>query len=243
MNYKLIYKDKTYGIEHPLQEHEIQSQITEIFEKQHYKPTKTGKVAIDLGANVGLASIYLADKFDTVYAIEANPEIYKYLVKNTKGLKNVKTFNCAIVIVNKDRVAMFGKNAYLAQSLYKEYELQEPTAITRGVTLNRFFEENKIDHVDLLKIDIEGAEYDVFFDQTFGEVAQKIDTIIGESHVDVGNANRNPLLIPPILKLYGYKTEMFGDGNYFVTVSFENTDTGYRRTVDLYIDTMFRSQR
>ena len=50
------------------------------------------------------------------------------------------------------------------------------------ITLDRFFEENNIDHLDFLKVDIEGAEAQVFGGDGFDKVKDKIDVIMLEYH-------------------------------------------------------------
>lgn len=71
------------------------------------------------------------------------------------------------------------------------------------LTLEDFFKQNNIDHVDILKIDAESAEYEIFKD-TFKNIADKIDCIIGEDHI--GGA------LEPILKGYGFNYTNLSDG-------------------------------
>jgi len=69
-------------------------------------------------------------------------------------------------------------------------------------TLGEVFKENAIKHVDFMKIDIEGKEFDVLGDDSFDEVAGKIDVIMGETHTW---ANRNPGQIYQALQNRGFK--------------------------------------
>ena len=57
--------------------------------------SKHGTV-IDGGAHIGSWSVYLADVFDTVLSFEPLKANYDCLVKNTKDLDNVETYQKAL---------------------------------------------------------------------------------------------------------------------------------------------------
>lgn len=54
------------------------------------------KVAVDVGAHVGLITLKLAELFDHVYAFEPADESFACLQENTKHLKNVSLFKLAL---------------------------------------------------------------------------------------------------------------------------------------------------
>ena len=56
----------------------------------------------------------------------------------------------------------------------------------QGVRLDTLFTLYDIDHVDFLKVDIEGAETEVFGGSGFDRVKDKIDVIMGEFHTGSG---------------------------------------------------------
>ena len=51
--------------------------------------TKQRRVALDVGAHVGIWTRHLAEEFDTVWAMEPNPENFDCLTRNTDDLDNV----------------------------------------------------------------------------------------------------------------------------------------------------------
>ena len=51
--------------------------------------TKNRRVALDVGAHVGIWTRHLAEEFDTVWAMEPNPENFDCLTRNTDDLDNV----------------------------------------------------------------------------------------------------------------------------------------------------------
>jgi FkbM family methyltransferase len=52
-------------------------------------------VALDIGAHIGAVSVYLARKFEQVIALEAVPETFEFLRRNTADLSNVTALNVA----------------------------------------------------------------------------------------------------------------------------------------------------
>jgi hypothetical protein len=50
------------------------------------------------------------------------------------------------------------------------------------LTINKFFEKYKINKIDILKMDIEGAEGKLITSPEFEELCPKIDVILGEYH-------------------------------------------------------------
>jgi hypothetical protein len=73
------------------------------------------------------------------------------------------------------------------------------------ITLDELFEEHKIDRCDLVKMDIEGAEYETLYnasDDTLG----KIGRIVGEyHHLDKGNKGANIEALKKYLVEGGYQ--------------------------------------
>ena len=53
--------------------------------------------------------------------------------------------------------------------------------IVKGITIPMILQMHGIDHIDILKLDIEGAEYRVF-ENNFDEWINKVDQIIIELH-------------------------------------------------------------
>lgn len=70
------------------------------------------------------------------------------------------------------------------------------------ITLDRLFEEQGLDHVDIMKIDIEGTESELLANENFLKIAPKVDLVMGESHAwDPRNRNQ----LSEALKVAGYQ--------------------------------------
>lgn len=138
-------------------------------EKFEFKNVKT---VIDLGANIGLASCYFADLYKTakIYSFEAEQENYSLLLRNTRSYSNISTYHKAIW-KNKDGVYISNRRGVVGHSgkinpakymVNSEESLGEE--IIDSISLSEFIKEEQIETIDILKIDIQGAEIELFQD-------------------------------------------------------------------------------
>ena len=122
---------------------------------------------LDIGANIGLYTIYLNKHFKNIntYSIEPMKFTYDLLSKNIE-LNNIKSNIYNIGLSDKDGIEKFYFNkAETAASSMKN--LREDTENTEIVEckinkLDTFIFDNNIKKIDLIKIDVEGAELLVF---------------------------------------------------------------------------------
>jgi len=128
------------------------------------KNVKKGDIVFDIGANIGLYSILLSKlvgNTGTVYAFEPNPLTVKYLKKN------LTLNNCHNVIVSQ--IALSDENGKIILKktvgggdafnyIVKSQDADEEKEIIDAVRLDDFIITNKIDRLDFVKMDIEGAE-------------------------------------------------------------------------------------
>lgn len=144
-------------------------------------------VIVDAGANIGQVTRVFARPAKHVYAIEANPDYYDILEKNREynGWQNVSTFNFAVAAEGGvARLHLCGNPfAYSITNDFQQGEVPVPAK-----TLPVFIKEQQIEHIDLLKLDIEGAEHDVIAAPDFAEVARITDQIFVEIHYRAADA-------------------------------------------------------
>jgi FkbM family methyltransferase len=119
-------------------------------------------VIVDAGANIGFSSIFLAHQFPnaTIYSIEPETSNFVQLQKNTRQYPNIKGIQAALWDRETQlRISDPGENHWA-------FTVTEcPTHAEgsfRGLSLGSFMMMNGIEEIDLLKLDIEGAEYKVF---------------------------------------------------------------------------------
>lgn len=222
----------------PMSREETKTQIDEIFIREDYKKGKIKKdmIIIDCGANIGLASLYFKDWAKEIYALEPSSQFYQALVENVKPYNYIKTFNLGLASMEVEDILTSNQEGTIPVSFWGNGKITEKVKLT---TLDKFMEENKIEHVDLFKIDTEGAEYVILPSQGFFKIASKIDYIIGELHYV--SEKLIPDFIPLILQEAGFEIQFLPITNMFLTMSFDNGSETKKYQVDK--QTMFFAKR
>ena len=134
----------------------------EIYFQQHYKfiSKNSAPVIIDCGANIGLSVIYFHQLIPDakIIAIEADPNVASILEEN------LKTNNCQAEVIIKavwnsnDELLSFSQLGADSGSFYGTENIIQVETIRLKSILERF------DEIELIKIDIEGAELTVVED-------------------------------------------------------------------------------
>jgi len=114
---------------------------------------------IDVGAHVGSSLMSFANLGWEVLAFEAEDANYKELCLNTKHLKNVKCVNTIISEINGPRKFYISTKHWGIHSIKPFHKTHTKSIILNSTTLAKSLSENKINHVNFLKIDVEGADY------------------------------------------------------------------------------------
>ena len=138
----------------------------EIFTNRTYDndhcSVEKGDLVVDIGAHVGLFSRYAAEKgADKIYSFEAEPLNFSCLIDNAP--ENCSPFNLAIT----NRMGfceLFTDRCTGGHSLYNCDINKTKTGKSIQVqcaTLESLFESGLFDHIDFLKIDVEGAEREI----------------------------------------------------------------------------------
>jgi FkbM family methyltransferase len=139
-------------------------------------------IVFDLGANFGAASIYFAQRWPDakIVAVEPSPAMFDRLVKMATAYPKITCLNYAVG--EHDGKAKFNLSPnHVSSSLYRS-DPQGKTIEVEVRTLDSLMSETGIEHVDVLKFDIEGAEELLFRDAS---ILDRITTIVGEIHPDL----------------------------------------------------------
>ncbi len=120
------------------------------------------KLIIDLGANIGLASVYYLNKYPnaTVIAVEPEKNNYLLLKENTKKYTNFHSYNKGIWNKNTELKIIDPQIGSWGFTV-KEVSVKEKDTIS-AITLDQIVADHAIQEIDILKIDIEGAEMELF---------------------------------------------------------------------------------
>ena len=138
-------------------------------------------VIVDAGSNIGLSSIFLAKRFcsATIYSIEPELSNFELLKKNVANYDNIKVFRSALW--HRDcclRITDMTENHWAFT--VEECDQGSPGSF-KAMSISSFMIQNGIERIDLLKMDIEGAEREVF-SADCGYWLARTRTIIIELH-------------------------------------------------------------
>jgi len=171
--------------------------------------SKRGCLFIDIGANVGYYSFLLHDNFNSIFAIEPHPKNVQLIqkVKEKYGYHKVNILSKAVS--NKDGETRLYLGSHRGgHSLLNifPYSPQEHRHIIRRlkttsltvcvITLNTLLQ--TVESVDLVKVDVEGAEWKVL--EGANEVMHKIKSWLIELH-DLTRKTE----LQNLMKSFGYK--------------------------------------
>ena len=123
----------------------------------------TPKVIVDAGANVGMATLYFANRYPNarIVAIEPATENFKMLQRNCVSLPNVTLIQAALWPLRRRLKLSNRYNQEWAYSVYEE-NTEENAPEVSTISMNDILHNFGIRRIDLLKLDIEGAELELF---------------------------------------------------------------------------------
>lgn len=133
---------------------------------------------LDLGANVGFASMLFAERYPgaQIVAVEAAPDTFARLHFNMATLSSVRALHLAIGTDGPIRIDLGAPSA--------ERQTSDCGVEVTSKTLTQLLDDLGWAHVDLMKIDVEGAELEVFADPAMSRVR----AVVGEIHGDADPA-------------------------------------------------------
>lgn len=162
---------------------------------------------IDCGANIGLASVWFANKFPNTRIIAVEPDAgnFSYLKKNTRHYENVKCLQKAIW---SKPVLMEVTDPGRGNWGYQTKEVAVSDHGVEGITIDQIMEEYEIPEIDFLKIDIEGAEKELFLHH-YENWITRVKVIAVELH-DFFDPSISPAFFNTISK-YHFQVSQLGE--------------------------------
>ena len=140
----------------------------EIFWKKIYSFSRNNipQFIVDIGANIGLTTLYFLKKFptDKIICVEPDPSNLEILKKNLElQIKNQVVKVCEAAISNKDGTMFLNRPPLKYNSkLLVHGNKDEMNLPVKVLSMHNFLKENSIEQIDILKIDIEGSEVELF---------------------------------------------------------------------------------
>jgi FkbM family methyltransferase len=157
----------------------------QIFERHEYDVpvSRSPRVIVDAGANVGLSAVYFAHRFPDARIIAIEPEAHNFalLASNVADYPNVVPVKAALW--HTDTVVdLFDPGLGPWGYIVGQREDCSGTwrQFTDGVTVDKVMQTHGLNRIDLLKMDIEGSEREVLASSSAW--IGRVDALIVELH-------------------------------------------------------------
>jgi FkbM family methyltransferase len=147
----------------------------------------TSPTILDVGANAGYFSLFAASRFPNarIFSFEPIPVNYRMLEQN-RNLNpqcNIKT--CPVAVAGRSgeiKLSLDPNDSFTTSAtIYKSNDSRNQELSVPCISIADIFEENGIERCDLLKMDCEGAEYDIFY-SCIDTIFTRINQIAMEVH-------------------------------------------------------------
>lgn len=189
--------------------------VDEIWKHNIYNiQIKKDDMVVDLGANIGAFTIFAAKIAlnGKVFAFEPERSNYQQLVKNIDLNKLKNSFPYKLGVAHKKcTLPLFLSNENKgAASIYESHS--EKKEKINCMILEEIFKLCNIENIDILKMDIEGAEYDVLF-STPKHIFKRINCIVLEFH-DFLNLKHNYKELISFLEKMSFKITVSSPRTY-----------------------------
>lgn len=147
-------------------------------------------VILDIGCNIGASTIYFHQQFPDakIFGFEPHPDTFRVLQKNVADLPGVSVFNYGLGASKQRLTVQADQVNFGAFNTRGEFKDRGYPAVPIECDIRRLddvLRELGITQVDLMKIDCEGSEGDVFSTLT-GPILDNCQWIVGEFHDHTG---------------------------------------------------------
>lgn len=192
------------------------SMLVETWVNNDYTPKgfeiQSNDIVIDIGANSGFFSIFAAKKANKgrVISFEPVPYLIKKIEENIKENKisNITLEQIAISNTNSSSEFYISNTHSGCHSLFKRDNLDKKITV-KTMTLENYCSVNNIGKINLLKLDCEGAEYDIFNSLSESFLKKNVEKISMEYH-DVINSEKHERIVDLLIK-NNFKVKTIGD--------------------------------
>jgi FkbM family methyltransferase len=194
--------------------------VRNVFVDEEYRlPTDDGPVRtiVDLGSHVGVSVLWFRAQYPDaeIVAVEPHPETFRRLQANVGHLPRVHLVQAAVGSTDGPR-ALFASDESWAASLLPQPALDRVGQVTCR-RLDGLLVELGLESIDVLKVDIEGAEHEVL--STFAGLA-RVRTLVCEYHRELNGLDAFSF----IRSLEGFELlSLRGDSERHLTITARRT--------------------
>ena len=187
-------------------------------------PVKNAKTIVDLGANIGLSTIFFKDKYPNskVICVEPADENLDFLYENIIGLKD------SIYVERKPIWSKKTELVFSAGECSSSDYFGEGTGEVKykTITMPKLMKAYGFEKIDILKIDIEGWEIPVLTENN--EWLENVNNIFIEIHsmvhAGLGSVEHAPKIFKA-LDVKGFELKQMKEGLYwFEKIKFKKSD-------------------
>lgn len=146
-------------------------------------PLNKNSVVLDLGGYLGSFTTHIYDKYNcNIFIFEPVKLYYNDLCYKFKDIPKIKVFNYAIAGTSKSFQIVYNRDAtYLKPSFTNNEQIKSFKEIYDDLNLNT---------IDLLKINVEGAEYDIMNNIFENNLVKKINNFQIQFHYTFSNSEK-----------------------------------------------------
>jgi len=159
--------------------------LREVFVEREYELDLDWEpeLILDVGSNIGATIGFFRARYPRarIVGLEPDPRAFARLQANVGGLDGVRVLKVAAAATNGRRPFYPAASTWLSSLNPSARTGEEPIEVETR-TLDSLLGELGLEHVDLLKIDVEGAEAEIL--PGFAGLA-KVRAVVGEIHPDI----------------------------------------------------------
>ena len=192
-------------------------------------------VVMDVGANVGAASVYfsLAYPDATIHSFEPGSWAYSLLKANTDARPNVHAHNFGLYSRDASLPLYRGKYDSGMSSVAKSESTKEKSETVALRSVREWLAENDITTIDILKIDSEGCEVPIL--EALQDLLPKVKVVYLEYHSDDDRKAFDRLLGDTHLLMHGQMLVHLGEVTYVAKDAYQSEDELDRRPIKLQL--------
>ena len=172
-------------IKHPIYLRTNTSDVEVFYQIFYYKGYNVDfkfepKVIFDLGANIGLASVYYKNKYPnaTIIAVEPETSNFEMLKKNTEKYDNIHCLQSGIW--NKTTNLKITNSGQHWAFVTEEVDFEDDTTV-KAISIDELMKKYNVDYIDILKVDIESSEKELF-EANYEKWLPKVRVLLVELH-------------------------------------------------------------
>jgi FkbM family methyltransferase len=189
----------------------------EIFIDENYHPLlelKNCETILDAGANIGLFALYLLRENPKCrfFCIEPEDSNFELLKMNTANYPNITVLKKALW--NSDAYLKFVDPA-ASKWAFQLVESNDTDYDIHGISIDHLCRNFNLNHIDILKIDIEGSEKEVFEKHT--KWLAKVKNLMIEVHEDIRSGSNQSVM--DAIVPYSFTMKSINNNYFFTTNS------------------------